>query len=96
MSGLWLAGCFNDGNSWLSDHELLDLLLEIQQNYNVVSANHVMNGGWSSAIKWNTYNTSEQLNVLLVFYTIELLRGFSTLHEVLQPTYINKQKGYRD
>ncbi|MGT8683743.1 hypothetical protein ACR704_26245, partial [Klebsiella pneumoniae] len=55
MSGLWLAGASMMAIAGYPDHELLDLLFaEIQQNYNVVSANHVMNGGWSSAIRSGT------------------------------------------
>lgn len=78
MSGLWLAGASMMAIAGYPDHELLDLLFaEIQQNYNVVSANHVMNGGWSSAIRSGTPTTPENNSMFFGFYTGELLRGLA-------------------
>ena len=78
MSGLWLAGASMMAIAGYPDHELLDLLFaEIQQNYNVVSANHVMNGGWSSAIRSGTPTTSQNNSMFFGFYTGELLRGLA-------------------
>ncbi|MEN6691412.1 hypothetical protein ABFC59_12830 [Enterobacter hormaechei] len=78
MSGLWLAGASMMAIVGYPDHELLDLLFaEIQQNYNVVSANHVMNGGWSSAIRSGTPTTPQNNSMFFGFYTGELLRGLA-------------------
>jgi len=78
MSGLWLAGASMMAIAGYPDHELLDLLFaEIQQNYNVVSANHVMNGGWSSAIRSGTPTTPQNNSMFFGFYTGELLRGLA-------------------
>ncbi|MDQ7216667.1 hypothetical protein, partial [Enterobacter cloacae] len=78
MSGLWLAGASMMAIAGYPDHELLDLLFaEIQQNYNVVSANHVMNGGWSSAIRSGTPTTAQNNSMFFGFYTGELLRGLA-------------------
>ncbi|EIZ9513128.1 hypothetical protein MRB93_004250, partial [Cronobacter sakazakii] len=78
MSGLWLAGASMMAIAGYPDHELLDLLFaEIQQNYNVVSANHVMNGGWSSAIRSGTPITPQNNSMFFGFYTGELLRGLA-------------------
>lgn len=78
MSGLWLAGASMMAIAGYPDHELLDLLFaEIQQNYNVVSANHVMNGGWSSAIRSGSPTTPQNNSMFFGFYTGELLRGLA-------------------
>ncbi|EGQ5322408.1 hypothetical protein CRX30_23580, partial [Enterobacter asburiae] len=75
---LWLAGASMMAIAGYPDHELLDLLFaEIQQNYNVVSANHVMNGGWSSAIRSGTPTTPQNNSMFFGFYTGELLRGLA-------------------
>lgn len=76
MSGLWLAGASLMAIAGYPDHELLDLLFtEIQNNYDVVSANHVMNGGWSSAIRSGDPTTAKNNSMYFGFYTGELLRG---------------------
>lgn len=78
MSGLWLAGASMMAIAGYPDHELLDLLFtEIQNNYDVISPNHVINGTWCPAIRPG-YETTEQNNSMYFgFYTGELLRGLA-------------------
>lgn len=60
------------------DHELLDLLFtEIQNNYDVISPNHVINGTWCPAIRPGFETTEQNNSMYFGFYTGELLRGLA-------------------
>lgn len=75
MSGLWLAGacCIAlSGNETANVRKVIEnTLTELQDNYKVVSANHVMNGCWSDAVRADTDN-----GIFYGFHAGELLRGF--------------------
>jgi len=78
MSGLWLAGASMMAIAGYPDHELLDLLFtEIQNNYDVITPNHVMNGCWSPAIRSGNETTEQNNSMYFGFYTGELLRGLA-------------------
>ncbi|HDR2890521.1 TPA: hypothetical protein I4G69_001353 [Enterobacter asburiae] len=78
MSGLWLAGASMMAIAGYPDHELLDMLfLEIQEYYEVISPDHVMNGSWSPAIRSGNPTTAANNSMCFGFYSGEILRGLA-------------------
>lgn len=81
MCGLWLAGAAMTalcGSSVASHAELLMemLISELEDNYNITGVpGHVLDGGWSPALRLSTGSGPENNGMYFGFYSGEILRG---------------------
>lgn len=82
MCGLWLAGASMDalcGSSVKGVERLMDLLVnELEDHYDITGVpGHIMDGGWSPALRLSTGSGPESNAMYFGFYSGEILRGLS-------------------
>lgn len=80
MCGLWLAGTSMAalcGSKVVGTEELMDLLVtELENHYDITGVpGHVMDGGWSPALRLSTGSGPESNAMYFGFYSGEIMRG---------------------